>query len=48
MKKKNWYNKRYTRWTGGDMLKAVLTMTGIGTLICSVPIVGLMIKEWID
>lgn len=48
MKKKTWYTKKYTRWTGADMLKGVLTITGIGTLLCSLPFVGYLIKEALD
>lgn len=48
MKKKSWLKKRYTKWTGADMLKGVLTISGLGTLLCSLPIIGYLIKEALD
>lgn len=46
--KKNWWNKKYSKWTGRDMFKAILSITGVTTLICSIPIVGIWVKEMID
>ena len=48
MKKKNWWSKRYRKWTGKDMLLALLSIGGLGTLLCSLPIVGILIKEALD
>lgn len=45
MKRKSWLTKKYTKWTGADMLKGILTITGLGTILCSLPIIGYIIKE---
>lgn len=48
MRRKNWYTKKYKNWRGKDMLKACLTIGGLGTLLCSIPIIGIYIKELVD
>ena len=44
-KKKKWYQKRVSKWTGKDLLQGTLITTLLTTVLASIPIVGYCIKE---
>lgn len=47
-RKKNWMNKKCSKWNGKDMLKATTALTVVCSAIAGAPIIGLVIKEKID
>lgn len=45
MFRKKWYEKKVTKWTGRDLFAGTTFMTVVLTTLCSLPLVGMFVKE---